>query len=719
MSENIVSYGSNALEETEDPREQVQTRPSMYFGTNDVQGCLNGVMEIVTNGTDECTALKEMGSKTQGTYVKTIVEYDFDAIRAGDTDGAYVVTVIDNGRGVPMDINDKGKYGWDLVYNKLFASGKRGTNSAYSGAAGLNGVGAAITQFTSEFMRVISRRIEATPTGTKNVEYEMFFEDGRPKGTLIKRDWQEETAKFTGLTGTGTYVQYKTDRKYFLAVHYSFEMLADRLRKLATVAPGVKYDLKFLDEEPITFYFENGAVDFMKAIIEEPIIKEPFHVYKKYNIKDTFMGAEVDYDITVDCTIAFSNKQGYIECYNNNIYVPENGTHLKGTKAAIKEVFEAFGVREKKFTAKEHILDSDLDDILCVIAASAISKGEYCAWSGQDKRAINNQSLYNEFRYVVTEALKDCVTSHKDEANRVIDAIKLRREAREKADQIKKKLVKQITANATELKTRPEKLHDCSSRDTTKNELFIVEGDSAEGSALTARNAIYQATYPLTGVILNVEKASAEQIFKNRVIRELIQIAGCGIELNGMNKHYMKVLKDLPKFDIRKLHYGKIIILTDADIDGGHITCLLLVFFIKFMPEIVRQGRLYVAEPPLYKIIYSDNTYVYAYNDTDKAAILEENKKYGKKVKYIKRFKGLGEMEDEEMSESVMDVNTRRITQVTLNDEAGYAALMQDLLGNNLDERKAWIRTFFDEVSDVELEGELAYLAEHPDEIDY
>ena len=263
-------YGNDTLEATLGERQQVRTRVPLYFGTNDVKGCLNGVFEIATNGADEL-------NHGFGTIVKTIIEEDWDAIRAGITDDSFVVTVIDDGRGVPMDWNPKQKqFNWHLVYNQLFASGKRGSNSAYSGAAGLNGVGAAITQFTSEWMTVISRRQEQTPTGIQNVEYEMHFEDGEPKGELIKRPWSVGEANITGLTGTGTYVRYKTDPRFFLETRYSFEMIADRMRKLATVAGGSTFYLKYLNEEPLTLKFENGLSDFLAQIVDEPITKEGF-----------------------------------------------------------------------------------------------------------------------------------------------------------------------------------------------------------------------------------------------------------------------------------------------------------------------------------------------------------------------------------------------------------------------------------------------------------
>lgn len=705
MSDLTKHYGNDALEETVGERNQVRSRPQVYFGTNDVKGCMHGVLEIVTNGSDELNS-------GHGSIIRTIIEEDMNAIRSGDTDSSYIVTVIDDGRGVPMDINPKnGKFNWHLVYNQLFASGKRGSSGAYAGAAGLNGVGAAITQFTSEWMKVISRRKELLSNGkVENIEYEMNFFDGEPKGDLIKRPWTVGEANVTGLTGTGTYVRYKTDGRFFLQTRYSFEMLADALRKLATVSDGQKYYLKFLDEEPINFCFENGISDFLTAMTAEPIMKDSFRHVGSEKVQDMFMGERVEYTVGVNVAFAFSNSQGYVETYHNSSFTPENGQHYNGARDAIRETLEKFGQREGKLAAKERILTGDLEDMLCIICASSIDHGEYSAWSGQDKRAINNDSIYNVFKKQTAEAFRSWLTTHKEDGLKAIQAIKLRKEAREKADQIKKKLVKQLSTSPNELKSRPAKLHDCSSRDTNENEIYIVEGDSAEGSAMTARNVQTQATYPLTGVILNCEKASPEQILANRVIRELIQICGCGIEIPAENKHMARVLKDLPKFDIRKLNYGKLIFLTDADLDGHHISCLLLVFVAKLMPELLRQGRVFIAQAPLFKVVYTNNTYDYCYTDGELKQHLEYLRSIGKKFKYVKRFKGLGEMQDEELSESVMDPKTRRLLPIEFNDEEGFHKVMQDLLGDNLDERKAYIRDFFEMVTEAEAEAENEYL---------
>lgn len=709
MQKANALYGNDTIEHTESEREQVRTRPSVYFGTNDVHGALNGLFELITNGADEGTTLKKNG--VTGTVIKTVVEEDRDAILRGDVNGSYICTVTDNGRGVPMAWNEKAKkFNWDLVYNTLFASGKRG-NSAYSGAAGLNGLGATLCNFCSTFFTVISRRIEVDSKGKQTkVEYEMNFEDGLPKGQLITRDWRTGEENITGLTGTGTYVRYKMDDRFFLDTRYGFEEIADRLRKLATAVSGLKYELTFLDEQPLTFYFPNGTADFLKEIVTEQITKDVVCVKGSQLVTDKYVGETVQYTIDVECSFMFSNNGGFVETYHNGTFLPENGAAYLGAKDAIKEILEQFGQKNGQLKAKEHISVNDIDDILCIISVSSIDHGEYSSYAGQDKRALKNQTVYNEFRALIAETFRNWLTTHKEEGLKAIQAIKLRKEAREKADQIKKKLVKQLSTSPNELKSRPAKLHDCSSRNTNENEIFIVEGDSAEGSAMLARSSLTQATYPLTGVILNCEKASPEQILNNRVIRELIQIFGCGIEIPTENKHMAKVLKDLPKFDIRKLNYGRIIFMTDADLDGYHISCLLIVFIAKLMPELLRHGKVYLAQAPLFKVVYANNAYDYIYTDGELKSHIEYAKNIGKKIKYIKRFKGLGEMQDDELAESVMDPGTRRLIPVEFNDEAGFHKVMQDLLGDNLDERKAYIRDFFEMITEQEQEAENEYL---------
>lgn len=708
MNNTEQYYGNDTMEETIGERDQVRTRPSIYFGSNDLRGALTGVFEIITNGGDEL-------ANGYASKVRTTVEEDYDAIRRGGTLGSYIVTVADDGRGVPMDWNPKTKkFNWHMVYNQLFASGKRGAASAYSNAAGLNGVGASITQFTSEFMVVISRRKELIPGGNlENIEYEMHFKDGYPDGELIKRPWSEETAKLTGLTNTGTYVKFKTDASVFLDTRYSFEDIADRLRKLAVVAENQQYELKFMNEDPISFKFEHGLTDWLNAIMEDPIIKEPIRLKGTSPEKEIISGKEESYNVGIDVAISFSNTTPYVECFHNSTFVPENGTHYKGAIDGIKDAFEAFGQKEKQFTAKEKIVNSDIEDMLCIMCASTIDKGDLSAWYGQEKRAIQNKPLYGAFREKVSEAITEWLITHKEEGLRVITAIKLRKEAREKAEQIKKKLIKQITANANELKTRPNKLHDCKSRSTDDNEIYIVEGDSAEGSVITARNVNFQASYPLTGVILNCEKASPEKILANRVIRELIQIIGCGIEIPTTDKHMMRVLKDIPKYDLKNLNYGKIVILTDADLDGYHIGCLLIVFFAKLMPQLLKDGRVYLAFAPLFKITYADKSYKYIYTAEELKEQQAIDKRLGKKITVINRYKGLGEMDDYELAESVMDPATRRLEKVEFNDPEGFHKVMRDLLGDNLDERKAYIREYFEMVSEAEELAENEYMLEN------
>lgn len=706
MATNATSYGNDTIEETLGERNQVRTRPQIYFGGTDVIGAMHAVLEIITNGADEL-------NEGHGTGITTIIEEDWDAIQHGETDSSYIATVIDDGRGVPMDLNPKnGKYNWHLVYNQLFASGKRGNAGAYAAAAGLNGVGAAITQFTADWMKVISRQTVQTPVGKQNIEYEMNFKDGNPEGQLIKRPWSTGDANVTGLIGTGTYVRFKTCANIFSDTRYTFDMLADELRKIAIVSDNKRFSLKFCEQDQIDFIFPNGITDYLNAVITEPLMKETFRLVKKENTEITQKGKKEQVTIGVNVAFNFSNTQGYVESFHNCNYVRENGTHYQGAIAAIKDVLETFGKQQGKLTAKEKIYASDLDDVLFIICSSNLSPGDLSDWLGQDKRGITNQCLYDAFRFHITENFRNWLTTHKDDGLKVIEALKLRKEAREKADQIKKSLVKQLSAKVSDMRTRPQKLHDCPSRDINENEIYIVEGDSAEGSALTARMVSFQATYPLTGVILNCEKATPEQILGNRVIRELIQIVGTGIEIPVTDKHMQKVLKDLPKFDINKLNYGKIIILTDADLDGYHICSLLIVFFAILMPDLLRQGKVYVADAPLFKIVYSQKTYEYAYTEQEKQRKIAAAAMKGLKPKYIKRFKGLGEMDEDELSESVMAPETRRLTRVDFNDEEGFRQVMQDLLGDNIDERKAWIREYFEMVSEAEEKGEADFMAQ-------
>ena len=679
MADLKLSYGNDTLDTIDGERDQVRSKPSIYFGTDDVIGALNGVLEIVTNGADEVGA---------GFGDTIITEVDED----------YNIKVTDNGRGVPMAWNEaKQQWNWHIVYNRLYGSGKYGS-SVYANAAGLNGVGAAITQFTSLYMKVISRRMEEVTlpngkTGIEYNEYEMNFENGSPKGELIARKWNpnEQT--------TGTTVQWKTDPTVFQDVKFTVEQLLFKLRRLATIAGGTHYIVRYKELPEMDVYFEKGPETFLGMETEGRLTKDIIHFSGEKEVAEIIKGKTEKFPVRAKVWMTFSVDKNFVETYHNNAYMIENGTSYDGVKNALARVVEAYAKKNSKIGSKDKISANDIDDVLCCIVASEF-RGDFSSFAGQDKRAIKNDFLLGAFSQVTADNFTEWVSTHDDEMKKVIEVILANKMAKEKAAAVKRNIIKKMSSGVNSFKTRPAKLVDCEYGPEKDNEIYFVEGESAKGTAVLARSPKFQAVYPLTGKILNCDKASVEAMFNNKVILDLIQIAGCGVEVKS------KYVKDLPQFDITKLNYSKLIINTDADLDGWHIQCLLIVFFYKVMPSVIKHGRLYIAEAPLFRIegtVGGKKSGVYAYTEEEKDKIVAELKKNGVTKLNILRFKGLGEMDSTQLADSTMNPATRRLTRVDWPaDVEAFEKTMHELMGDDLMARKSWIEDYFEYTKDKE-----------------
>lgn len=672
MNEKIA-YGNDVISTTENSRDQVRNRPQIYFGTNDLKGCLNGLFELVTNGSDELNA-------GYGDEIGVVVKDD------------YEITVRDNGRGAPMDWNEKDKkFNWDCIYNTLFSSGK-GSGGIYKTAAGLNGVGAAITQFASLYMKVISRRIEEDSSsidGIRKIEYEMNFRNGNPEGELIKRDW-------TG-NDTGTIITYKADPSVFQDTHITVEMIADRMRKLATVTPNCHMKLQFMGNSEVDFFYKEGAKTFIEDACKKRITKEVITINSKRQAEESVRGNIEKFTVDIDAAFTFSYDENFVESYHNGTYLVENGRHYDGFKEAVRATIEGYARRNGKIGAKEKINIIDVEAIIVAVISSKFN-GDFSSFDGQDKKAIKNESLFAVFKAAISDAFAEWAASNKSDMDKIVEAVMTQADARVKAASVKKKVLDKLNKKIADYRTRPEKLTDCESKDTAINEIYFVEGDSAKGISVMARNPKFQAIFPLTGKILNCLKARVEKILRNRVIVEMLQILGCGIELKS------KYIKDLPKFDINKLNYGKIIIGTDADFDGAHIQTLLLIFIYRLMPTLLKEGKVYIAEAPLFMVILvgkkpvpfgNGKTYAYMYSDKELEIVVNELNKRGMAFE-VKRFKGLGEMDREQMAEATMNPETRRLTKVEYpSDVEEFERTMNELLGKDIEGRKGWISEYF------------------------
>ena len=666
-------YGNSSIETIDTEREQVRKKPTIYFGTNDVKGCAHGVFELVTNSLDEIR-------EGHGTYIKVI--YDENG----------VITVIDDARGVPMAYHPiKKQYNWYLVYGKLYASGKF-NSSNYGAAAGLNGVGAAITQFASVFMTVTSIRDEAVewgkdkdgnsiPTKTERRKYTMKFKNGFPDGELMMEDTDEPT---------GTMVVYKPDRAVFLDTDIPVELFLDRFRRMAMLVDKSKIILDYKGTE-FVLHYPDGCAGYIDAICSNRIIKDIIQLHGETFGSDED-GVDEPYNAKFDVALTFSRDTNFREVYHNGTYLEEDGVTYDGFKYALTKTLEEYARKNGMIAQNAKLSVGDVDEILVSIVSSECS-GERSYFKGQYKTSIGNPLLKKLATNTVMEEFKKWSALHKEDMNKIIEAILINKEAREKANSVKKKVMNKIKSDINSISGKPAKFMKCESTDTSENEVYIVEGDSAKGSVVLARDGKFQAVMPVRGKILNCLKEPIERIMDSDVILDLCRVIGTGIEPKS------RYIKELPAFDISKLNFGKIIICTDADIDGGHIVCLVLTMLYRLMPTLIKQGYVYMAESPLYTITCNGET-DFAYNEEEKMKILSKLKQQGYADKNIdiQRSKGLGENDADMMWESTMNPVTRRLTKVEFPEgsEKDFGILLDALMGDDLESRRELIKAYFD-----------------------
>lgn len=659
------SYGNDVIQTMDTEREQVRNRPGNYFGTNGEEGCAHGLFEIVTNSLDEIHS---------GYGNKVVVEITEDNI----------YKVVDNCGGVPMDMHPiKKKYNWHLIYNKLYGSGKYNSD-LYKDSAGLNGVGAAITQFASTYMKVISKRVEQD--GQAYI-YTMNFKSGMPNGDLQKVKWDRQPGE-----PTGTYVEWQPDPEVFLTTNVNPLIFLERFRQFAILIPEAEIQFKYKGMNPVTFKYEGG----MSQYIEELCGGKVKNIVKLSG-QDTGNDndGKADYEGSVDIAFTINPDASRVEVYHNGILMTGGGVTYDGFRTAMQDWVTEFGKKNGKIK-NEKLSAEDVKGIMVVIISSRCP-GFKSFFKGQHKEQIGNPFL-KQLAYNVTYSEMDkWAVTNKEEALKIVDTVLLNKNAREKAELVKKQALKKIANGMDKFGSAPDKLDDCESKDPEECEIYIVEGDSAKGTTVVARDPRTQAVYPLTGKIMNCLKKALEEILKNNVITDMIQIFGCSVEARS------KYIKDLPEFNINKLRYKKIIICTDADVDGAHITTLLIVFFYRMLPSLLKGGYIYIAEAPLYQITV-DKDFRFAYTDAEKDEMVKALKANGvpdRKIE-ITRFKGLGEMDATQMAMSTMNKNTRRLTQIEYpEDDEKFKKDMYDLMGKDVTARRDIVSRFFDEI-DIE-----------------
>ncbi|RLG01268.1 DNA topoisomerase (ATP-hydrolyzing) subunit B [Thermococci archaeon] len=612
--------------------EAVRKRPSMYIGSTDSYGLHHLVYEVVDNSIDEVLA---------GTCknIKVIIHKDSS------------VTVEDDGRGIPVDIHPEyKKSAVEIVLTMLHAGGKFDKKS-YKVSGGLHGVGVSVVNALSEYLEVTVKRDGSI--------YYQRYEKGDPVSEL----------KIIGKTDqSGTIIKFSPDKEIFPEIDFHFDTMATRLRELAFLNKGLKIELT--DERKNTkksFKYAGGIVSFVKHLNrnKECLSKEPLYIYGE---KDNTI-----VEVAMQYTLSYTEN---IFTFANNINTKEGGTHLSGLKTAITRAFNTYALQNKFIKDNEKIAGEDCREGLSAVISVKLNEPQF---EGQTKTKLGNSDVKGIVDSIVFEKLTYFLEENPDDARRIIEKILSAARAREAARKARE-LARRKTA--FEVTTLPGKLADCSETDPSKCELYLVEGDSAGGSAKQGRDRTFQAILPLRGKILNVEKARLDKILKNEEIKTMITAIGTGIA---------------EEFDISKLRYDKIIIMTDADVDGSHIRTLLLTFFFRYMKPLVENGHIYAAMPPLYKIKKGKEKY-YAYTDQELEKILE---KIGNAE--IQRYKGLGEMNPQQLWETTMDPKTRIVKKIISEDLVEADETFTILMGAKVEPRKMFIYEHAAEVENLDV----------------
>ncbi len=623
-------YGAEQIQVLEG-LEAVRKRPGMYIGSTSVRGLHHMVYEIVDNCVDEALA----GYCTE---INVIIEK------------GNIISVEDNGRGIPVEIHPKTKISTaETVYTVLHAGGKFGGDSGYKVSGGLHGVGSSVVNALSSWTEVTIQRDGGI--------FQMSFEKGK---TVKKLERLGDSKK------TGTKVRFLADDTIFETLDYEYEVLEKRFREMAFLTKGLRITLEDQREETpkkADFCFEGGLVSFVEFLNKN---KEKLHKSPIYIEKD----GEVPVEIAIQYTTSYSEN---IYTFVNNINTIEGGTHLEGFKRALTKVFNDYARSHNILKEKDQNLQGE--DIREGITAVVSVKVKEPQFEGQTKTKLGNSEVTGVVQSMVNDALATFLEENPSVAKAILEkcvsASRAREAARKARELVRRK-------NALETSTLPGKLADCSSKNPEECEVYIVEGDSAGGSAKQGRDRKFQAILPLWGKMLNVEKSRADKIYGNDKLNPVILAVGAGIGND---------------FDITKIRYGKVIIMADADVDGAHIRTLLLTFFFRYMRPLIENGNVYLAQPPLYKLSKKGMKDIYCYTDEGLEEQFAELEKKGiaRDSVGIQRYKGLGEMNPEQLWETTMDPERRTLIQVKLEDAIKADEIFTVLMGDDVEPRRKFI----------------------------
>ena len=627
--------------------DRVRKRPAVIFGSDGIDGCQHSVFEILSNSIDEAR---------EG-YGKKICVTSF-------SDGS--IEIEDFGRGIPVDYNEKEqRFNWELVFCEMYAGGKYNNNEgeSYEFSLGMNGLGLCSTQYSSEYMDVDIRR--------DGYRYTLHFEKGEIVGKLNKEPYSKKD--------TGTKIHWKPDLEVFTDIDIKPEYFLDVMKRQAIVNAGIEFIFRKQNGrsfDTTTYNYVNGVVDHVAEVLGEDGLSSIQHWETEVKTRDR--EDKPEYKCKMDIAIAFSNKVNLTEYYHNSSWLEHGGAPDKAVRNAFVYQIDNYLKQNNKYTKNESkIKYEDVEDSLVCVISSFSSVSSY---ENQTKKAVTNKGIQDAMTAFLRQSLEIYFIEYPLEVEKIAEQVLINKHSRENAEKTRLNIKKKLSGNL-DITNRVAKFVDCRSKDVAERELFIVEGDSALGACKQARNPDFQAIMPIRGKILNCLKADYDKIFKSEIITDLLRVLGCGVEVKS------KANKNLSSFDLEALRWNKIILCTDADVDGFQIRTLLLTMLYRLTPTLIDIGKVFIAESPLYEITSKNDVY-FAYDELEKEKFIKE---IGGNKFTIQRSKGLGENEPDMMNLTTMNPATRRLIKVMPDDAAQTAEIFDILLGDNLQGRKDYI----------------------------
>lgn len=653
MGKSTAQYGNDSISQLKGA-DRVRKRPGVIFGSDGLDGCEHAVFEILSNAIDEAR-------EGHGDLI-TLTYYEDKSIE-----------VEDFGRGCPLDWNPSEKrFNWELVFCELYAGGKykNADGGDYEYSLGLNGLGSCATQYASEYMDVTVRR-----DGNR---YDLHFK----KGKVCGKKGQELQVLPADRKETGTTIRWRPDIEVFTDIDIPEAFFDDVLHRQAVVNAGVTFRLRIQKNgkfDSRDYCYENGIMDYVAELAGEGPLTAPVFISTERRGRDR--EDKPEYKVKLSAAFCFSNKATALEYYHNSSWLENGGAPDKAVRSAFTSAIDGYIKQIGKYQKNESAVK--IQDILDCLVLVTNCFSTQTSYENQTKKAINNRFIQTAMTEFFKAQLEVYFIENKPEADRIAEQVLINKRSRETAERARLGMKKKLSGSI-DIANRVQKFVDCRSRDAERREIYIVEGNSALGACKLSRDSEFQGIMPVRGKILNCLKADFVRIFKSDVITDLMKVLGCGVEVR--DKH----VKELSNFDINNLRWNKIIICTDADVDGFQIRTLILTMLYRLVPSLIREGYVYIAESPLYEIESRGKTY-FAYSEREKAEILESLK--GAKAS-ISRSKGLGENDPDMMWMTTMNPQSRRLIKVMPEDAERMAGMFDLLLGDNLEGRKNHIAQF-------------------------